>query len=50
MIIRNFIYFLQDEVRIIELVGGSPLFIYGPFVIQGFLYVVCSNLIALTLL
>jgi cell division protein FtsX len=34
MIIRNFIYFLQDEVRIIELVGGSPYFIYGPFVIQ----------------
>ncbi len=28
MIIRNFIYFLQDEVEIIELVGGSPSFIY----------------------
>lgn len=27
-VIRNFIFFLQDEVRIIELVGGSPSFIY----------------------
>jgi len=28
MVIHNFIFFLQDEVRIIELVGGQPSFIY----------------------
>jgi len=28
MVIRNFIFFLQNEVRIIELVGGRPSFIY----------------------
>ncbi len=38
MVIHNFVFFLQDEVRIIELVGGRPSFIYGPFVIQGILY------------
>ncbi len=38
MIIRNFIYFLQDEVEIIELVGGNASFVYGPFVIQGMFY------------
>lgn len=38
MVIRNFIFFLQDEIRIIELVGGKSTFIYGPFIIQGFLY------------
>lgn len=34
MIIRNFVFFQRDEIRIIELVGGRPVFIYGPFVIQ----------------
>lgn len=38
MVIQNFIFFLQDEIRIIELVGGKSSFIYGPFIIQGFLY------------
>ena len=28
MVIHNFVFFLQDEVRIIELVGGRPSFIY----------------------
>jgi cell division protein FtsX len=28
MVIHNFIFFLQNEVRIIELVGGRPSFIY----------------------
>jgi len=35
-IIRNFIFYLRDEIEIIELVGGSSSFIYGPFVLQGF--------------
>lgn len=50
MIIRNFIFFLQDEVRIIELVGGNPSFIYGPFVVQGIFYTVFSTALAVALL
>ncbi len=46
MIIQNFIYFLKEEVEIIELVGGSPSFIYGPFVAQGIIYAGISALIA----
>lgn len=38
MVIHNFVFFLQDEVRIIELVGGRPSFIYGPFILQGLIY------------
>lgn len=48
-IIRNFIFFLQDEVRIIELVWGHPSFIYGPFVLQGLFYTAFSTLLALSL-
>ncbi len=40
MTIRNFVFFLQDEVRIIELVGGKPSFIYGPLMVQGIIYAV----------
>lgn len=50
MIIRNFIFFLQDEVRIIELVWGNPSFIYGPFVVQGIFYTSFSTIVALWLL
>ena len=46
MIIHNFIFFLRDEIRIIELVGGKPSFIYGPFVIQGLIYALVSSVIA----
>ena len=42
MIIRNFIFFLQDEIRIIELVGGKGSFIYGPFIIQGSIYMLIA--------
>lgn len=38
MTIRNFVFFMQDEVRIIELVGGRPSFIYGPLMVQGIIY------------
>jgi cell division transport system permease protein len=48
MIIRNFMFFLQDEVRIIELVWGRPSFIYGPFMIQGFFYTGVATIIALS--
>ncbi len=46
MVIRNIIFFLQDEVRIIELVGGKPSFIYGPFILQGIVYVVLATICA----
>lgn len=45
-VIRNFIFFLQDEVRIIELVGGKSSFIYGPLMIQGIFYTTSAVLIA----
>jgi cell division transport system permease protein len=48
MIIRNFIFFLRDEVRIIELVGWNPSFIYGPFLVQGLFYTAFSTLLALS--
>ena len=46
MVIHNFVFFLQDEIRIIELVWGSPSFIYGPFVIQGILYAMTATTLA----
>ncbi len=46
MVIHNFIFFLQNEVRIIELVGGRPSFIYGPFILQGTLYALFASLVA----
>lgn len=36
--IGNFVFFYRDEIKIIRLVGGENLFIYGPFAIQGILY------------
>jgi cell division transport system permease protein len=46
MVIHNFIFFLQNEVRIIELVGGKPSFIYGPFILQGMLYAMIASILA----
>ncbi|MBX9809044.1 hypothetical protein K2X92_01505 [Candidatus Gracilibacteria bacterium] len=46
MVIHNFIFFLQNEVRIIELVGGRPSFIYGPFILQGMMYAFMASSIA----
>ncbi|MDD3793327.1 MAG: hypothetical protein PHI37_00750 [Candidatus Gracilibacteria bacterium] len=37
-IIGNFIYYYRDEIYITKLVGGSNIFIYGPFVLQGMIY------------
>jgi cell division protein FtsX len=34
MVISNTIFFLRDEISIIELVGGKSYFIYGPLMIQ----------------
>ncbi len=48
MVIHNFIFFLQDEVRIIELVGWRPSFIYWPFVLQGIIYACTASILAIT--
>lgn len=45
-VIGNFIYYYRDEIYITRLVWGSKLFIYGPFSIQGMLYVGISFIIA----
>jgi cell division protein FtsX len=37
-VISNTIFFLRDEMSIIELVGGRSYFIYGPLVIQWIFY------------
>lgn len=37
-IIGNFIYYFRNEIYITRLVGGSKVFIYGPFSVQGALY------------
>lgn len=38
-------FFYRDEIKIIRLVGGENLFIYGPFAIQGVLYTGLAYLI-----
>jgi len=38
-IIWNFIYYYKDEIYITRLVWGSKIFIYGPFSLQGMMYV-----------
>jgi len=38
-IIGNFIYYYKDEIYITRLVGGSKMFIYGPFSLQWMMYV-----------
>lgn len=45
-IIGNFIYYYRDEIYITRLVGGSKLFIYGPFSLQGMIYVFLSFVIS----
>lgn len=53
-IIGNFIYYYRDEIYITRLVGGSKIFIYGPFSLQGMMYVgaafIISSLLFLLLL
>lgn len=46
MIIQNFIHFLHNEIQIIELVGWTASYIYGPFVIQGSIYAGASTLLS----
>lgn len=40
--IGNFVFFYRDEIKIIRLVGGDNIFVYGPFSIQGFLYTLAA--------
>lgn len=46
-IISNTIFFLRDEMSIIELVGGKSYFIYGPLMIQGMIYTWLAALLSL---
>lgn len=48
-IIGNFIYYYRDEIYITRLVGGSKLFIYGPFGIQGAIYSVVAYSVSVIL-
>lgn len=48
-IIGNFIYYYKDEIYITRLVGGSKMFIYGPFSLQGMIYVFIAFLFSTTL-
>ena len=46
-VISNTIFFLRDEMSIIELVGGKSYFMYGPLVIQGMIYTGCAALFSI---
>ena len=48
-IIGNFIYYYRDEIYITRLVGGSKVFIYGPFSFQWMLYVGIAFLLSTAL-
>lgn len=45
-VISNTIFFLRDEMSIIELVGGRSYFIYWPLVIQWIFYTSIASLLA----
>lgn len=49
-VIGNSIFFHKHEIEIIELVGGRSLFIYWPFLLQGWLYSFIGTSIALSAL
>jgi len=48
-IIGNFIYYFKDEIYITRLVGGSKIFIYGPFSLQGAIYAVIAFVLSCVL-
>ncbi len=43
--IGNGVFFYREEIRIIGLVGGDAVFVYGPFAIQGFLYALSGAMV-----
>lgn len=45
-VIWNSIFFQKQEIEIIEIVGGKPSFIYGPFLIQASVYTFSATLLA----
>lgn len=47
--IGNFVFFYRDEIKIIRLVGGENLFIYGPFALQGIFYTGLAYIIGTSL-
>ncbi|MDQ7021943.1 MAG: hypothetical protein Q9M97_00135 [Candidatus Gracilibacteria bacterium] len=46
-IIGNFVFYYRDEIYITRLVGGSKMFIYGPFSFQGMIYAFTSFIIGI---
>ena len=49
-VISNSIFFHQEEIEIIELVGGRRAFTYGQFLLQGSLYGLSAILLVAVLL
>jgi len=47
--IGNFVFFYRDEIKIIRLVWGENLFIYGPFALQWLLYTTLAYIIGTSL-
>ncbi len=45
-VIGNFIYYYKNEIYITRLVWGSNIFIYGPFMVQGMIYVAISFILS----
>ncbi len=41
-VISNSIFYHENEIAVISLVGGKPSFIYGPFLLQGCFYAIVS--------
>ena len=41
-VIGNFVYYYRNEIYITKLVWGSNIFIYGPFSLQGLMYVLLA--------
>ena len=48
-VISNFVYYYRNEIYITKLVGGSNIFIYGPFSLQGLIYTVFAYVISIGL-
>jgi cell division transport system permease protein len=48
--IRLAMYISRDEIKVMRLVGASPSYISGPFIITGVLYGIASSILTLILL
>lgn len=46
-VIGNFVYYYRNEIYITKLVWGSNIFIYGPFSLQGLMYVLFAFILSI---